>query len=189
MSEIPPHSGLDEFRAVIADYKSIGPWVLGGTVLVPLVDYVLRIGPPWPNGIAILTSIAELLVLICVFHFWSTSGYRRVSRRMVISIVLLVVFGGVYLYLSSSYTFTAGASSDRFVKGIVPRPEVEPLLTPKFTADDALRSSGYNPQAVWTTASITAMRLILLSLWLVSFVFLSTTIASFVIYYRRRHAR
>ena len=186
MQTTATNSGLEEFRAVIADYKSIGPWAMGGTVFVPLVDYVLRLGPPWPEGVAIITSIVELLVLIVVFHFGFGSGYKRVSRRMMVSLVLLVVSFGAYLYFNSSFTFTAGASADKFVKGFVLRPDVVPLITSDFTVDDALRSSEYRPEAVWTENSITAMRLILLSVWLVSFVLLSMTIASFVIYQRRR---
>jgi hypothetical protein len=188
MPEKPSRSGLDEFRAVIADYKSIGPWVMGGTVLVPLVDYVLRLGPPWPEGVVIITSVVELLVLISVFHFWFGSGYKRVSRRMVFSFVLLVVSFGAYLYFNSSYTFTVGTSTDKYVKGFVLRPDVAPLIAPDFTPDDALSSAEYRPEAVWTAGSITAVRLVLLSLWLTSFVLLSTAIASFVIYHRRRPA-
>jgi len=188
MSETPPRTGLGEFRDVISDYKSIGPWAIGGSVAVPLVDYGLRIGPPWPPGINIITSIAELLVLIAVFHFWFRFGYKRVSRRMIVLLVMLIICFGAYLYFDSSYTFTAGASSDKYVKGFVPRPEVAPLLSPDFTADDALSSNEYRPEAVWTKGSITAMRLTLLSLWLASFVLLSATIATFVIYHRRRAA-
>ena len=181
-------SGLDDFRAVVADYKTIGPWAVGGAVFVPLADYVLRLGPPWPEGLAIMTSVAELLVLIGVFHFWSRSGYKRVSRTMVVSLVLLIICFGAYLYFNSSFTFTAGASADKFVKGFVPRPDVAPLLSSDFTADDALRSNEYRAEAVWTTSSITTMRLTLLFLWLVSFAFLSMAVASFVIYQRRKPA-
>ena len=43
-----PVSGLDEFRAALLDYQSVSSWAVGGTVAVPLVDYVVRLGPPWP---------------------------------------------------------------------------------------------------------------------------------------------
>jgi hypothetical protein len=182
----PPRSGLDEFRAVIADYRSIGPWAIGGTVFVPLVDYILRLGPPWPEGIAGITSVTELLVLMCVFHFGFRSGYKRVSRRMIVSLVVLTVCFGAYLYLNSYFTYTAGATGEKFVKGFIVRPDVAPLINSDFTPDDALAGSEYRAESVWTGDSITAMRLLLLLLWLTSFCSLATAIASFIIYHRRR---
>lgn len=49
-------------------------------------------------SIAIITSIVELLVLIVVFHFWFGSGYKRVSRGMLVSLMLLIACFGAYLY-------------------------------------------------------------------------------------------
>jgi hypothetical protein len=189
MNEKPHRTRMDEFRSTLADYKSIGPWALGGTVFVPLADYAIRLGPPWPDGLAIITSIVELLVVLTVFHFWYRSSYKRASRRMLLAIALLVGCFGVYLYLNSLFTFTAGANAAKYIKGYAVRPDVAPLITADFTVDDALASSEYNAEAVWTKGSIAVMRIILLFLWLISFALLSMTISSFVIYHRRKRAR
>lgn len=181
----PKHTGLEEFRAALADYKSIGPWAIGGAVFVPLVDYLIQLGPPWPGGLPVITSIAELLVLIVSFHFWFRSPRKRVSRRLIIFLVLLILCFGAYLYCDSAYTFAAGANVTKSVKGFTLRPDVAPLISADFTPEDALRSAEYQAEAVWTAESITAMRLILLSMWLASFVFLSATVATFVLYHRR----
>jgi hypothetical protein len=188
MSQDRPRSGLEEFRAVIADYKSIGPWAMGGTVFVPLVDYVLRLGPPWPDGLAILTCVAELLMLMAVFHFGFGSTREHVSRRMIVLVLLMVICFGVYLYLGSMFIFTA-PGDERFIRGFTLRPEVQAVIGQNYSVEDALNGYEYRADAIWTKGSITAMRLILLSLWLLSFSFLSGTIASFVIYHRRRPAR
>ena len=187
-----PVTGLDEFRAALLDYKSISSWAMGGSVAVPLVDYVMRLGPPWPwaGGVPIITSVVELLTLICVFHFWSRSSRKSVSRRTVGLIILLVICVGVYLYHNSTFTFSSPGDGEKLVKGFTLRPDIAPLIPSDFpTADDVLESAEYRPEAVWTSSSITAMRLILLSLWLCSFVLLSATISSFVLYYRARPAR
>jgi len=107
---------------------------------------------------------------------------------MLFSIALLVGCFGAYLYLNSVFTFTAGANAAKYVKGYAVRPDVAPLITADFTIDDALASSEYSAEAVWTQGSITTMRMILLVLWLASFALLSTTISSFVIYHRRKRA-
>jgi TctA family transporter len=186
-----PVTGLDEFRAALLDYKSISSWAMGGTVAVPLVDYVMRLGPPWPwaGGVPITTSVAELLTLICVFHFWSRSSRKAVSRRMVILIILLVICFGAYLYHNSTFTFFTPVG-EKLVKGFTLRSDEAPLIPSVYpTADDALEGAEYRPDLVWTSSSITAMRLTLLFLWLFSFVSLSAAIASFTLYHRRRPAR
>ena len=185
-----PVSGLDEFRAALLDYKSISSWAMGGTLAVPLVDYAVRLGPPWPwtGGVPIITSIAELLTLICVFHFWSQSSRRSVSRRIVILIVLLVICFGSYLYFNGTFTFSTPVG-EKFVKGFTLTPDAALLITPEYTTDAMLEEFGYRPEAVWTSSSITVVQLILLFLWLLSFISLSAAIASFVLYHRRRPAR
>lgn len=186
-----PVTGLDEFRAALLDYKSISSWAMAGSVAVPLVDYVMRLGPPWPwaGGVPIITSVAELLTLICAFHFWSRSSRKGSSRQMVLLIVLLVICFGAYLYCNSTYTFASPVDNEKHAKGFTLRPDVAPLIAPDYTPDDALESAEYRPEEVWTASSITIMRLTLLFLWLLSFISLSAAIASFVLYHRRRPVR
>jgi hypothetical protein len=187
----PVPTGLDEFRAALLDYKSISSWALGGSVAVPLADYVMHLGPPWPwaGGVPVITSVAQLLTLICVFHFWSRSSRKGVGRRMVGLIILLVVFFGAYLYLNSSFTFSSPVDSEKHVKGFKVRPDVAPLITSNYTTNDALKEAEYHPEEVWTSSSITATRLLLLFFWLSSFIFLSSTISVFVLYQRRQPSR
>lgn len=190
-TEQPLRTSLDEFRAVLLDYKSISSWAMGGSVAVPLVDYVVHLGPPWPSasGVPIITSVVELLTLICVFHFWSRSNRKAVGRRMVGLIVLLCVFFAGYLYLNSSFTFSSPVNGEKYVKGCELRPDVAPIITPDYSSNDALRDAEYKPEEVWTSSSITTMRLSVLCLWLCSFVSLSAAISSFVLYHRGRPAR
>jgi|SRR5215213_2143637 len=183
-----PVTGLDEFRAALFDYKSISSWAMDGSVVVPLLDHVTRLGPPWPwaGTVPIITSIAELLTLICVFHFWSRSGRERTNRKLVVLIVLLLISFGAYLYVNSAYTFSSPVDDEKRVKGFVVRDDVKRVITSDFAVDDALQGAEFRPEEVWTSSSITAMRLTLLFLWLLSFVSLSTAIGTFVLYQRRR---
>lgn len=189
--EQPLPTSLDEFRAALLDYKSISSWAMGGSVAVPLVDYVMRLGPPWPwaGGVPIITSVAELLTLICVFHFGLRASRKGTSRKIVSLLLLLAIFFGVYLYLNSTFTFSSPVNEEKHVKGFTLRSDVAPLIASDYTPDDALKSAEYRPDEVWTSSSITTMRLTLLFLWLFSFVSLSAAIGSFVLYHRGRPAR
>lgn len=154
---------------------------------VPLVDYVARLGPPWPwaAGVPIITSVVELLTLIVVFHFWCRSRRRDVSRRLVIAVILLLGGFGIYLYLNSSFTFSSPVDGEKYVKGFTVKPDVAPLITSEYSPDSALKGAEYRPDEVWTSSSIGLMRLSLLFLWLFSFACLSVMISSFVLYHRR----
>jgi hypothetical protein len=184
-------TSLDEFRAALLDYRSISSWATGGSVAVPMVDYVLGLGPPWPwaAGVPVITSVAELLVLILVFHLWLRSGREKVSRRLIRLLVLLVIVFGFYLFLNSSFTFSSPVDGQKYIKGFQVRPDVAPVLTADYTAADALKEAEYRPEEVWTSLSISTMRLGLLFLWLLSFASLSATISSFVLYHRGKPAR
>jgi hypothetical protein len=181
------HTSLDDFRQALIDYRNISAWAMGGAVAVPLVDYVARLGPPWPwaAGVPIITSIVELLTLILVFHFCSRSRRKAVSRRLVLMLVLLLVGFGTYLYVNSSFTFSSPVDGDKHVKGFALKPDVAPLITAEYSEDDALKGVEYRPEEVWTASSISLVRLSLLFLWLLSFACLSGIIASFVLFHRR----
>jgi hypothetical protein len=127
--------------------------------------------------------------LILAFHYWSRSSRKKVSRRLIGLLVLLVMAVGAYLYLNSSFTFSSPVNGEKYIEGFKVRPDVAPLITSDYTTDDALKNSEYRPEEVWTSSSITGMRLGVLFLWLLSFVCLSAAISSFVLYHRRLPAR
>jgi len=180
-------TGLQEFRDALIDYKSLSSWAMGGGIAVPLVDYLIRLGPPWPldGGVPIITSVAELLTLMCAFHLWSRSTRSGLGRRLALLIVLLFIFFGAYLYINGAYTFHSPVDDSKHVKGFILRPDVAPLITADFSAEDALAGNEYQADQVWTSPSINAAMLTLLVGWLLSFISLSAIIASFVLYYRR----
>src|ERR1044072_3263683 len=125
-------TGLEEFREVIADFKSLTSWSVKGAVVAPLADLVLHVGAPWPPGVPVITSVLELLTLICVFHFWFGKSYKQLTKKIkVFLIVICVTFFG-YLYLFDTYTFVNPASSKRYVKGFVVLPNVQRLIPSEF---------------------------------------------------------
>lgn len=183
-------TGLEEFREVIADFRGVTTWAVKGAVVAPLADLVLQVGAPWPPGVPVITSIVELLTLICVFHFWFGRSHKQLTRRMVVFLVLMCVSFFAHLYLLDAYTFVSPATSKRYAKGFVVRPDVQALIPDEFkTPEEVLSGSEYKAEDVWTAGSITAARLTLLAVWLTMFASLSAFIGTFVMAQRRRTVR
>jgi hypothetical protein len=183
-------SGLEEFREVITDVKNLSSWGVKSAVAAPLADFVLRVGAPWPTGVPIITSIVELISLICVFQLWSRKTQKQLTRRMAISLTVLIISFFSYLYLFGSYTFINPATSRRYAKGFVIRPDIQSLIPKEFSSPaEALSGSEYKEEEVWTASSITAARLTLLAAWLFVFGSLSVFLGTFVIAQRRRTVR
>jgi hypothetical protein len=180
-------TGLEEFREVITDFKSLTSWGVKGAVVAPLADLVVHIGAPWPQGVPVITSVLELITLICVFHFWFGKSYKQLTKKIkVFLIVLCVTFFG-YLYLLDTYTFVNPASSKRYAKGFFVLPNVQRLIPSEFKSpEEVLSNSEYKEEEVWTAGSITAARLTLLAVWLTMFASLSGLIGTFIMAQRRK---
>lgn len=179
-------TGLEEFREVLADFKSLTSWAVKGAVVAPLADFVLQVGAPWPQGVPVITSVLELIILICIFHFWFGKSHKQLTKKMkVLLIVLGVSFFG-YLSLLDTYTFVNPATSKRYAKGFMVLPNVQRLIPGEFkTPEQVLSNSEYKEEEVWTAGSITAVRLSLLAIWLTMFASLSSLIGTFIMAQRR----
>src|SRR5262245_10317250 len=103
-------TGLEEFREVIADFKSLTSWTVKGAVVAPFADLVLRVGAPWPDGVPVITSVLELITLICVFHFWFGKSHKQLTKLIKVFLVIMCVSFFGYLYLLDTYTFVSPVS-------------------------------------------------------------------------------
>lgn len=183
-----PRTGLDEFREVVTDFRSFLSWTLNVAIVAPIADFVIKLGPTWPSGLPIITTLVEVIVLMLLFHFFARKAQRRISRVMYGVLCALVFAFPAYLVIRETYTFESAVTKNRDAKGFVLRPEVATLIPASVTdADDALVKAEYEPKSVWTPGSITAVKMTLLGLWLVTFASLVASLASFVLLQRKRH--
>lgn len=188
-------NGIEEFKEVMTDFRSVTSLVAKGVVAAPFADILLRqfdvgISPPWPPGVLIITSVAELLVLMALFNFFFRSKAKTLDRLMIAALLLLCVTFIGYLLLFSHFTEPHPKTQKLMVLGYEPLNEdVRQAFAEGYTNEQALEENEFTPTKVWTEASITNVRIGLLLAWLVVFITLSTFIGLFVMAQRRKVSR
>ena len=176
-------SGIQVFVKVLSQYKRMGSWAAAITIIGPLMDFTLKVGPPWPGSSAVLTSLTQFITLILVFEF-GQKRRKKVAGLLTQMAIITVVLFAAYLFTVDRYTFTSPINDQRYVKGYELRPDVAKLLRNDFTEDDALQGSEYNPSAIWTPTSISIMKVTLLLLWLAFFAGLASIVGTFIVHNR-----
>jgi len=177
---------MSEFKAVISDFGQLSTLALKGVVAAPWLDVWLKIGPPPAKSIAVLTSLAEFVTVVWGFHFWSNLNQRRVNIRIQFALGMFCVGLVSSLFLITMFTESPAEGRDRVIKGWNVRADVQPIIGPSYSPEQALRDSEYDPTAVWTPASVALMRIVLTVVWLGTFASLAAYLTGFILLQRRR---
>jgi len=135
---------------------------------VPLIAAFAKLQPPWPNAIEYVSAV---FIVVCALIMWEwVRRARRFARRGFIIAGVVLILGGIgsYLPLYSSYVSEVPGSGSRVVRGSVCTPDAQELY-PKVCPDlpdEALADAGWNPELLWTRASIRRSQLMLVGAWL-----------------------
>jgi hypothetical protein len=161
-------TAFDDFLDVLRKYQNLLTWVIGSAVL-PLAASQVDLTPPWPKGVVFLTTLWQALALVLAFQLGQRVPRRVANKAIAWAAILTVACSIAYYAALSQLTFEGGAARERLVKGFVCTPEA--ILLEKYHRkcpflDDRLINGAESPEQLWTTSSITASRLTLLSLWL-----------------------
>src|SRR5262249_10542632 len=114
----------------------------------------------------------------------------QLSKKMIIALIILTISLFTYLFLLDSFTFVNPSTSRRYAKGFTIKPDIQQLIPEYFkSAEEALNGLEGKEEEVWTLPSITAIRLTLLSSWLLVFTSLSIFIGTFIMAQRRKKVR
>jgi hypothetical protein len=177
-------SGLEEFKRVVADFSDVGAIGLKLAVAAPLLDYVVKFGPPPVRAVSALTSVSELLVLLWSFHFWS--GLDRVVQNRLMKRALICFCTGLIgsLALIEMFTIIPGPDRERVVEGFVLQPSTKALAATGISPEEALRDAEFDASAVWVQSSVVLVRVSLVVLWVTTFTALAAYISLFVIMHR-----
>jgi hypothetical protein len=63
-----PITGLDEFKRLLSEYKSLSVWAAGASIVVPFVASALSVIPPWPGGLDIITAVIQIGALVVAYQ-------------------------------------------------------------------------------------------------------------------------
>lgn len=156
------------------------------TVALPAGFALARVAPPWPDGVAVITSlvlVAGLALSAQLLHARSASRHRA---ALLISSTLVVVGLSAYFLGVSTFTYQVPTTHERYARGYECTEDAL-LLFKERCPDlglDELQTAEYEAERLWTSGSIAVVRSSLLGVWLLSFVsiavFVSTVRARFV---------
>jgi hypothetical protein len=167
------------------------PWALAGATALPFVGALIGVSPPWPRGAAAITAVVTCVATILVFHGLREASLRAVNRITAASALALAVSASVYLVAMSLFTYQTPTTNEYWAKGFVCTPEALAIYKDKCPnlGIDELQGAEYEAERLWTSQSVTIIRVILVLLWLSAFVAIAAVIGSVLIHPARAEAR
>lgn len=192
-----PRSDMDEFFNVVRHFRATFLLAVGGSALFPVISAVARIGPPWPEGVTLFTSLVTLLILVFVFQFLWRKTRKAVNRVMIAGLLLFVLGSVAYFPLYDTFVYTVPTTKERVVVGCGWSHNAETLAA-KFLADPRdgcpgnyvhlLTSAEYEVNEIWRSDGLRNAKLALLVAWLTLSVGLMLSVAAFVTFRVRQRS-
>jgi hypothetical protein len=175
-------SNLDAFRKFLQQYRRL--IAAGAASAVPLAAALVSLSPAWPSGIAQVTAVAQLLVLALVFQLLRSARRHVVNRIMVRATIILCVLVPIYLMLIALFTYSEPISKTRFTKGFECTERAKQVFSKEcpFLGTDEIATAGYEEDTLWTTRSVSAVKSLIVVMWLACFAALSTVLGSFAVF-------
>jgi hypothetical protein len=174
---------LVSFRNFITEYRQLVLLGIGGSA-VPIAAALFSLTPAWPAGIAGVTAVAQLLVLALIFQLLRSARRRVVNRVMIRSTILLCMLLPIYLLFIALFTYTEPVSKLRFTKGFECTDDAKLVFHNKcpFLGTDEISTAQYEEETLWTAPSVSAMKSLIVIVWLGCFATLSTILGCFVVF-------
>jgi hypothetical protein len=178
--------GFERFLQVLNDYKSLSLWVAGGAAAIPFVAQFVGVEPPFPEGVAPITAVLQLVALAITFHFVSQKSRAFVNGLMMRTALLIVALILAYMILFSSFVIVIGPDQT-LVRGFTCTAEALAQFRSEcpFLSRESVASALYIEEDLWTFGSLVASRLSLFFVWLAFFLAISVFFAAFITYQRK----
>jgi hypothetical protein len=178
-------TGLDEFKELLSDFRSLSGLAIKGTVVLPLFNLWIKLGPPPSVAISTLTSVTMFLAVLWVFHFLHDEARDRLGIKMKVSIVVAFLAALGSFILLEQFTVSWKKGADAVVAGFQVRPNVAPLLNTNYTDRQALADAQYQPELIWSQWSITVVHVAMVLCWLLAFLSVARFVAMFILLQKR----
>jgi hypothetical protein len=175
------------FQKLPREFRHLSTFLAGAAVAAPFLASFVAIAPPWPTGMAAITSAVVLVVLIVVYQTFKgdeSNITRSIKWLSVVGLMLLVA----YVVLFSMFTIYVPPAKRSIVIGY--QCTAEALLVykakcPLLTIEE-LSEAVFDEFQLWTRLSITIVRVTLITGWLSLFVALAAIIGQCLILMRRK---
>ncbi len=184
-------SGLDDFKALLSEFRNLSLWAAGGSVVLPFIASFVAVIPPWPAGLNVMTGVFKLLALIFVFQAYSKAPRARTTRSIGILFLAAFVIFIVYVVLFSLFTIYVPEVKRTIVVGYDCRADARLVYGDDcpFLKLEHLAAVAYDEFVLWTKPSIAVMRAIFIGLWFLFFICLAASIGRFLVYQMRASGR
>jgi hypothetical protein len=175
----PPVTTIEEVLRLV---RSPFPWIIAATAALPLLAAVIGLSPPWPRGVAAMTAVVAVVATGVVFYMLKEASYRATKRVMRFAALALAVTACAYLVVVSLFTFQTPTTKEYWAKGFVCTAEALAVYKEKCPnlGIDELREAEYEAERLWTSPSVTTIRVALVLLWLGAFVAVAAMMGSFL---------
>ena len=176
---------------ILRSYRSWWGLAVICAIAGPLLLWMPNLQPPWPEGshviAAVLAIVAGILSILIARYFLSNRSKPARARRPMFALgigaaaaVTGLVCGVYYLILFNrhvivdSQTINGEERQIRIVIGAELRGDLD---NPGERPLQLLQEHGYEPERIWTRASIVSARLLIFGDFVAAFVFLTTGLA------------
>ncbi len=185
-------TGLEEFKAVLKEYRNLSLWAAGGSVALPFVASFVAVIPPWPTGLNVITAIFQFLALVFVYQRYSAAPRRIITRNITILFGACFVLFLIYIVLFSMMTIYVPMAKKSIIIGFRCRSEAVVVFRQKCPNDiglDDLAAVAFDEFEIWTKASIALTRSLLIGIWFLFFICLASLIGKFLVFQMRRRLK
>jgi hypothetical protein len=171
-----PSTTIEELWRLV---RSPVPWIIITTAALPLLAAAIGLAPPWPRGAAAMTAIIGAFATGLVYHLVKE---RMINRLMRLAALALPITACGYLAAMSFFTFQTPTTKEHWAKGFVCTADAVAVYRDKCPnlGIDELRATEYQAERLWTSQSVTVVRVALVVLWMGIFVSVAIILGSFL---------
>lgn len=173
--------GLRELQRTLKSFRELTALALKGVLAAPFLALIAKVGPPPTVAVSAITCIAIFIVILWVFHFWYGLSRTRMNLRMKIALSLGAICLCATGVTTELFVRVRPSTGERIVIGYTPLPPVSRLIQPAYGLNDALQDHQFQPEFVYTKASLAVAHTILVISWLATFTSFGMFIACFVL--------
>jgi hypothetical protein len=178
------------FERHLQGFRDLAQWPVVASGAAPFVAAFSGVSPPWPDGVAAVTGVIELVVILLAFQGLQD---RRRASAVVLWVSAAVFLAGLlaYLWLFSEFTYVVPGEGRRYAKGLACTPEASAVFKARCPdlGEAELSTASWDAWRLWTRSSISQVRLLLLASWLVLFIALASLVSAFLTTQSRKRRR